>query len=167
MKTWAAGDNATLRPRVRSALQNGVPLVAEYDAAGRISVPGPLVNRWGDGNWSATADLKQQTMRAAVALQEFQGRRYLVYAFFWSATPSAVARVFQSYQCRYGMPLDMNALEHTYLAVYKKQGSTISVQHLIRKMADVDMTVKGKNVPRFLGYADDRDFFYLTRRETP
>ena len=65
------------------------------------------------------------------------------------------------------MSLDINALEHTYLAVYKKQGSNISVQHLIRKMADVDMTVKGKNVPRFLGYPDDRDFFYLTRRKTP
>ena len=65
------------------------------------------------------------------------------------------------------MPLDMNALEHTYLAVYKKQGSNIAVQHLIRTMADVDMTGKGKRVARFLGYPDDRDFFYLTRRETP
>ena len=167
MKTWTAEDNNILRPRVRYALQNGVPLVTEFDATGRIPIPGPLVNRWGDGNWSATADLKQQTMRAAVALQESQGRRYLVYAFFWSATPSAVSRVFQAYQCRYGMPLDMNALEHTYLAVYKRQDAHISVQHLIRKMADVDMTVKGKNVPRFLGYPDDRDFFYLTRKETP
>jgi hypothetical protein len=167
MKTWTAEDNTMLLPRVRSALQNGVPLVTEFDAAGRIPIPGPLVNRWGDGNWSATADSKQQTMRAAVALQESQGRRYLVYAFFWSATPSAVSRVFQAYQCRYGMPLDMNALEHTYLAVYKRQDATISVQHLIRKMADVDMTVKGKNVPRFLGYPDDRDFFYLSRKETP
>ncbi len=167
MKTWTAEDNKILLPRARSALQNGVPLVTELDATGRVPLPGPLVNRWGDGNWSAAADLKQQTMRAAVALQESQGRRYLVYAFFWSATPSAVARVFQAYQCRYGMPLDMNALEHTYLAVYKKQGSNIAVQHLIRTMADVDMTGKGKRVPRFLGYPDDRDFFYLTRRETP
>ncbi len=166
MKTWTAEDTKTLLPRVRSALQNGVPLVTEYDANGRISVPGPLVNRWGDGNWSATADLKQQSMRAAVALQEFQGRRYLVYAFFWSATPSAITRVFQAYQCRYGLPLDMNALEHTYLAVYKKQGSNIAVQHLIRRMADVDLTAKGRILPRFLGYPDDRDFFYLTRRET-
>jgi hypothetical protein len=166
MKTWTAEDTKTLLPRVRSALQNGVPLVTEYDASVRISVPGPLVNRWGDGNWSATADLKQQSMRAAVALQESRGRRYLVYAFFWSATPSAITRVLQAYQCRYGLPLDMNALEHTYLAVYKKQGSNIAVEHLIRKMAEVDLTAKGRSLPRFLGYPDDRDFFYLTRRGT-
>ena len=78
-----------------------------------------------------------------------------------------MARVFQAYQCRYAMLLDMNALVHTYLAVYKRQGSNLYVQHLIQKMSEVDMTVKGRYIPRFLGFPDDRDFFYLTRKETP
>jgi hypothetical protein len=65
------------------------------------------------------------------------------------------------------MLLDMNALEHTYLALYRRQGSNLYVQHLIRGMSEVDVSKKGKYIPRFLGYSDDRDFFYLTRKEVP
>jgi hypothetical protein len=166
MKTWTERDNDLL-PRIRYARQNGVPIIAEFDQATRMSIPGPLVARWGDGNWSGSVNKKLRTMRAGLAFQELNGRRFLLYAFFWSATPSAMARVFQAYRCRYAMLLDMNALEHTYLAVYKKQGANLYVQHLIRGMSEVDMSVKGKYIPRFLGYSDDRDFFYLTRKERP
>ena len=164
MKTWTGQDN-NLLPRIRYARQNGVPIVVEFDQTAQMSVPGPLVARWGDGNWSGSANKKLRTMRAGLAFQESKGRRFLLYAFFWSATPSAMVRVFQAYRCRYAMLLDMNALEHTYMAVYKKQGSNLYVQHLIRGMSEVDRSVKGKYVPRFLGYSDDRDFFYLTRKE--
>jgi len=61
----------------------------------------------------------------------------------------------------------MNALEHTYLAIYKRQDSNLYVQHLIQGMNEVDKSVKGGYIPRFLGYSDNRDFFYLTRKETP
>ena len=166
MKTWREEDRSFLS-EVRYARQNGVPLIAGFDEAAKMSIPGPLVNRWGEGNWSGSKDEKLRTLRAGAALQESQGRRFLLYAFFWSATPSAMARVFQAYQCRYAMLLDMNALVHTYLAVYKRQGPRLYVQHLIQGMAEVDMTVKGRYVPRFLGYADDRDFFYLKRKELP
>ena len=166
MKTWTGQDN-NLFPRIRYALQNGVPIIEGFDQASRLFVPGQFVNRWGPGNWSGSADEKLQTMRAGAALQEVSGRQFLIYAFFWSATPSAMARVFQAYQCRYAMLLDMNALVHTYLAVYKRQGSNLYVQHLIQKMNEADVTVKGRYVPRFLGFPDDRDFFYLTRKEAP
>ncbi len=166
MKTWTEEDRSLLS-EVRDARQNGVPLIAGFDEAARMSVPGPLVSRWGEGNWSGSKDEKLRTLRAGAALQESQGKRFLLYAFFWSATPSAMARVFQAYRCRYAMLLDMNALVHTYLAVYRRQGSRLYVQHLIQGMAEVDMTVKGKYIPRFLGYADDRDFFYLIRKELP
>ena len=166
MKTWTERDDHLL-PRTKYARQNGVPIIVEFDRATQMSVPGPLVSRWGDGNWSGSADKKLRTLRAGLSFQEFSGRRYLIYAFFWSATPSAMARVFQAYRCRYAMLLDMNALEHTYLAIYKRQGSNLFVQHLIRGMSEVDMSVKGKYIPRFLGYSDDRDFFYLTRKEVP
>jgi hypothetical protein len=166
MRTWREEDHSLLA-EVRYARQNGVPFIAGFDEVTRLSVPGPLVNRWGEGNWSGSKDEKLRTLRAGAALQESQGKRFLIYAFFWSATPSAMVRVFQAYQCRYAMLLDMNALVHTYLAVYRRQGSRLYVQHLIQGMAEVDMTVKGRYVPRFLGYADDRDFFYLTRKELP
>ena len=166
MKTWTEEDNQLL-PRIRYARQNGVPIIMKFDPVAQMSVPGPFVSRWGEGNWSGSEDRKLRTMRAGPALQEFQGKRFLLYAFFWSATPSAMARVFQAYRCSYAMLLDMNALEHTYLAVYRRQGSNLYVQHLIRGMSEVDMTVKGQYIPRFLGFSDDRDFFYLTRKGAP
>jgi len=166
MKTWTEEDNQLL-PRIRYARQNGVPIIMKFDPVAQMSVPGPFVSRWGEGNWSGSEDKKLRTLRAGAALQEFQGRRFLFYAFFWSATPSAMARVFQAYRCSYAMLLDMNALEHTYLAVYRRQGSNLYVQHLIRGMSEVDMTVKGQYIPRFLGFSDDRDFFYLTRKGAP
>jgi hypothetical protein len=166
VRTWTGGDDPLL-PRVKYARQNGVPIIAAFDQVTQMSVPGPLVSRWGEGNWSGSADEKLRTLRAGVALQEFKGRRFLIYAFFWSATPSTMARVFQAYRCCYAMLLDMNALVHTYLALYKKQGSNLYVQHLIRGMSEVDISVKGQYHPRFLGYSDDRDFFYLTRKAAP
>ena len=75
-----------------------------------------------------------------------------------------MARVFQAYQCRYAMHLDMNALEHTYLAVYRREGDKLVVQHLIREMSVLDKQAGERYVPRFLGYPDNRDFFYLMRR---
>jgi hypothetical protein len=166
MKTWTEADNALL-PRLRYARQNGVPIISGFDPTSQLSTPGPLVSRWGDGNWSGSADRKLQTMRAGVALQERGGKRFLLYAFFWSATPSAMARAFQAYQCRYAMLLDMNALEHTYLAMYRRSGQGLVVQHLIHNMDGVDLTVKGQHLPRFLAYPDNRDFFYLVRKEKP
>jgi hypothetical protein len=166
MKTWAEEDDRLLS-KVRYARQNGVPIITDFDQVTQLSTPGPLVSRWGEGNWSGSSDKKLRTMRAGAALQESGGKRFLIYAFFWNATPSAMARVFQAYRCRYAMLLDMNALEHTYLAVYRRRGSNIFVQHLIKGMSEVDMSLKGQYIPRFLGYADDRDFFYLTRKEVP
>ncbi len=166
MKTWTEEDNYLL-PTIAYARQNGVPLITGFDKATRMSVPGPLVGRWGAGNWSGSAEEKLRTMRAGAALQEFKGKRFLIYAFFWSATPSAMARVFQAYQVSYAMLLDMNALVHTYLAVYSRQGANLYVQHLIKGMSGEDMSVKGARIPRFVAYADDRDFFYLTRKEVP
>jgi hypothetical protein len=65
------------------------------------------------------------------------------------------------------MHLDMNALEHTYLALYVHSGDQLVVQHLVSGMADVDQNSDGAMMPRFLAFPDDRDFFYLTRRERP
>ena len=162
MKTWQEKDNELLS-RVKYARQNGVPLV-EYDEASRSTVPGALVNRWGPGNWSGSEDMKLRTIRAGLALQKRAGKTFLIYAVFSDSTPSAMARIFQAYQCQYAFLLDMNALEHTYLAVYRRSGSELSIDHLLRGMGVVDKSVSGKSAPRFLAYPDNRDFFYITRR---
>ena len=39
------------------------------------------------------------------------------------------------------------------------------MQHLIRGMEEVDKSTDGQMVPRFIGFPDNRDFFYLVRRE--
>lgn len=156
MKTWTEADNKLLSG-IRYARQNGVPLIES-------SVPGTLVGRWGPGNWSGSEDEKLRTIRAGAALQINHGLRFLVYAVFSDATPSAMARVFQAYQCDYAMLLDMNALEHTYLALYRRSGSEMSVDHLLKGMSQLDKSAAAQVVPRFLGFPDNRDFFYVMRR---
>ena len=163
MGTWTEADNGRMAT-IRDARQNGVPLV-EYDASTGASVPGPLVNRWGEGNWSGSATEDLRTLRAGACLQETGGRRFLVYGYFSAATPSAMARVFQAHRCRYAMHLDMNALEHTYLAVYVSQAGQLTVEHLIVGMNVLDRYAGKQFAPRFLGFPEDRDFFFLTRKE--
>ena len=75
-----------------------------------------------------------------------------------------MARVFLAYGCRYAMHLDMNALEHTYLALYPRRGERIVVQHLVRDMSQLDKASGDSLLPRFLAFPDDRDFFYIALR---
>jgi hypothetical protein len=165
LQTWASQDGA-LVSGIRDARQNGVPLI-EYDASQQKSNPGAWVNRWGEGNWSGSANEDLRTVRAGLCLQEAHGHRFLIYGYFSDATPSAMARVFQAYGCRYAMQLDMNALEHTYLAIYVVRGEERVVEHLIEGMAVLDQQSNGELAPRFLSFPDDRDFFYLTRGGSP
>ena len=163
MKTWSRDDDLRLGP-IRHARQNGVPLI-ERDAATGKPVFGSLVDQWGPGNWSGSADEKLRTLRAGACLVERGDRRFLVYGYFSTATPRAMAHVFQAYGCSYAMHLDMNALEHTYLALYPRSGSGIGVEHLVQGMAVLDKSVGTALLPRFLGFPDDRDFFYLVARK--
>jgi hypothetical protein len=161
MKTWTAGDASRL-PHIKFARQNGVPLI-DYDEKTGVPTPGPLIDSWGPGNWSGSEDERLRTLRAGACLQEVGGERFLIYGYFSTATPRAMARVFQAYGCRYAMHLDMNALEHTYFAVYSHKNGRIVVEHLIEGMAEVDRKGGDELAPRFLSFPDDRDFFYATR----
>jgi len=161
-KTWSESDNADLS-RIRHARQNGAPII-EYDPATETSTVGELVPRWGQGNWSGSVDQRLRTVRAGLGLHISEDHRFLIYAYFSAATPSAMAQVFQAYHCRYAMILDINALEHTYLAVYKPQDVN-AVQHLVKGMSVLDKTKEDRIIPRFLGYPDNRDFFYLLRKD--
>ncbi len=162
MKSWTPSDDARLE-RVRSARQNGVPLL-ERDPGTGLVVAGALVGRWAEGNWGGSQNARLRSVRAGAGLQEWAGRRYLVFAYFSSATPSAMAVVLASYGCQYAMHLDMNAPEHTYLALYREEGGKLEVEHLVRAMSVLDKTSGGTTVPRFLAYADNRDFFYVMKK---
>ena len=134
---------------------------------GGAPVAGRTVDQWGVGNWSGSSDERLRTLRAGACIVEGSGRRHLVYGYFSTATPRAMARVFLAYGCRYAMHLDMNALEHTYLALYPRSGDRLAVEHLVPGMSVLDKSLGETLLPRFLGFADDRDFFYLTRRKDP
>jgi hypothetical protein len=163
MKTWTEADNALL-PHIKFARQNGVPLI-ERDPATGTSRPGSLVARWGPGNWSGSAEEELRSLRAGACLQETSTKRFLIYGYFSTATPSAMARVFQAYNCKYAMHLDMNAPELTYLALYLHKGNQLQVEYLVGAMADSDKQTDRGPLLRFLIRPDNRDFFYLMRRE--
>jgi len=82
-------------------------------------------------------------------------------------TPSAMARVFQAYDCDFGMLLDMNSPELTYMAVYRQNdsGDGLVADHLSRYMTESDPRLDGARVPRFVTFSDNRDFFYLYSKE--
>ena len=158
-KSWTEKDNLDIKD-IRHARQNGAPLLEN-------GVPGALVRHWGKGNWSGNELSQQRTLRAGMCLREEGGGKFLIYGYFSSVTSNAMARVFQAYGCSYGMHLDMNALEHTYMARYiSKPGKEGKFpQHLIKGMSVLDQKYKrGGVVPRFVGYPDNRDFFYLLRK---
>jgi hypothetical protein len=161
MKTWTRADEALL-PRVAYARQNGVPLV-ETGADGQPAVAA-LVNRWGPGNWSGSADAKLRTLRGGACLLKVGQKQFLVYGYFSTATPSAMAVTFISQGCSHALNLDMNAPEHTYMALYVRQGDRLEVRHLVRAMASVDRNVNGRFLPRFVSYPDNRDLFYMVRK---
>ncbi|SDE57766.1 hypothetical protein [Ruegeria marina] len=164
MKTWQEEDNVLL-PLIRFARQNGVALL-ERDAGSGQGVPGELVTQWGGGNWSGSADAELRTLRAGACIVEDGQTNYLVYGYFSTATPSAMVRTFQAYGCGYAMLMDMNALEHTYLALYVPRGGKIHVAHIVPGMGLIDKKLAGgKVIPRFIGYPDNRDLFYVMRKE--
>ena len=164
MKTWQEEDNALL-PQIKFARQNGVPLL-ERDPETGLGIPGDRVSQWGAGNWSGSAEAKLRTLRAGACVQESDDKRFLIYGYFSTATPSVMARTFQAYGCNYAMLLDMNALEHTYLALYVRRDGEVHVEHLIPGMSAVDKSASGGNlIPRFIGFPDNRDLFYVMRRE--
>ena len=163
LKTWTAEDDERLG-RVRHARQNGVAIL-ETDPATGETRPGALVTRWGQGNWSGSQDQRLRSLRAGLCLREEGDERFLIYGYFSSATPSAMARGFQAYGCGYAMLLDMNALEHTYMALHRRDGEGLATSHLITGMNVLDQSLDGHTLPRFVAFADNRDFFYLLRRD--
>lgn len=165
MKTWTEADNALL-PKITFARQNGVPLLETDKATGK-GVPGDRVVKWGGGNWSGSAEAKLRTLRAGACMATENGTNHLIYGYFSTATPSAMARTFQAYGCNYAMLLDMNALEHTYLALYLARAGKMHVGHIVPGMALIEKKIRGGTIlPRFIGFADNRDLFYLIRKET-
>ncbi len=163
MKTWDDEDLAKLAS-MRFVRQNGMPIIENLGGR-RPPAPGEFVSNWTLGNWSGSQDKKFRSLRAGVCLSNQEGRSFLIYAYFSSITPSGMARIFQAYGCDYAMHLDMNALEHTYMSLYAQQKNVdLSPQHLVRGMKVLDERFKG-NVPRYIGYPDNRDFFFLTQKK--
>ena len=166
LKTWDEYDQRNLH-QVHSARQNGVPLV-QYHAKTSRSFPSLYVKNNALGNWSGTKDQEVRSLRSGLCWQKTETKNFLIYGYFSSHTPNAMAKVFLAYKCRYAMHLDMNMIHHTYLGIYRHRGSEgeVEVEHIIKEMGRRDNVVDGKVLPRFVGLPDVRDFFYLTRKPT-
>jgi hypothetical protein len=157
LRLWRAEDEKHL-DRIRFVRQNGAPLIDD-------GVPHPYVRDWLLGNWSGSAQGQLRALRSGVCLQGEGGSRHLIYAYFTTATPSAMARVFQAYRCQTAMHLDMNAPELTYAAVYgpSESGVGVRAEHLNRAMANSDPNPKQGQL-KFATVSDNRDFFSVLRR---
>jgi len=108
------------------------------------------VNRWGEGNWSGSANEDLRTVRAGLCLQEAHLHRFLIIrVLFRHQSFGAGARLFRPMDGRYAMQLDMNALEHTYFALYVMRRGERVVEHLIAGMAVLDRQSRGELAPRF------------------
>ena len=157
MRTWTEADEELL-PSIKFARQNGVPVIEN-------GVPGDQVTSWLGGNWSGSAEADLRTLRGGACMREVDGRQFLIYAYFSTATPSAMARTFQAYQCDYAMLLDMNSQDHTYMALYTENNGTPVPEHLVTGMSAIDLkSNNGQPIPRFVGFSDNRDFMYLLRK---
>ncbi|NRA45149.1 MAG: hypothetical protein HRU09_09365 [Oligoflexales bacterium] len=143
------------RKETISARQNGVMLIHNYE-------PGPLVNSWSHGNWSADANGVRQSLRSGVCIQEHEGKRHLIFMAFTSVTPSTMVRVMQSYSCKYGMHLDMNAHMYLHNAIYEiKPDKSFKVEYLNKEM----LYPPGLKRHRFILDNNSRDFFYIMKKE--
>lgn len=165
IKTWTEKDADSIS-KIRYARQNGVPLV-ETDASGN-SIPGALVKRWGDGNWSGSAASQKRSQRAGACISEQGGRRYLIYGYFSSANPDAMAQVFRSYGCQYAIHLDMNSAGQGYLGLFSSVNGRFLTETPVREMSarNTKMKLGDKSVaaPRYVGQSDEADFFYFLRK---
>lgn len=166
LRTWEDSDAGTAA-QYRHLRQNGVPLVS-WDPIREVPRAGSLVDHWAAGNWSGSAEGQLRSLREGACLVEHGDQRFLVVGWFTAATPAAMARVFLAAGCKAAMLLDMNALEHTYLALYTRSAEGgLTPHHLDKGMAVLDKTSRsGVPMPRFLALPDNRDFFVLRRKES-
>lgn len=159
LKVWSEADNASLG-HIKHLRQNGVPLI-EPDANGK-GIPGKLVKFWTPGNWSGSADIKLRTQRGAACLIEAGTKRYWVYGYFSSATPSGLARVFQAYGCKAAIQLDMNSPGQAYASLSRPLADgRFQIEHLMTDMFTGDT----QGVPRYVIKPDYKDFFYILHRD--
>lgn len=158
LKVWSEADNARLG-QIMHLRQNGVPLI-EPDAKGQ-GIPGKLVKFWTPGNWSGSADIKLRTPRGAACLIETEKKRFWVYAYFSSATPSGMARVFQAYGCKSAIQLDMNSPGQAYASLSRPRANgSFEIEHLMTDMFTGDT----QGTPRYIIKPDYKDFFYILKR---
>ncbi len=156
IKTWTLADNTNLN-KMRDVRQNGVPLIED-------GKPSAYVNNWGAGNWSGSAEKELKTPRTSACLVERDGQRYLIFSYFSTHTPSGMARVLQSYGCKYAIHLDMNAPTLAYSAFFTaSQDGDFKIEHVSNAMTD-DAVVNGKTSPRSLMAPNYKDFFYVIKK---
>lgn len=143
------------RKNVVAARQNGTLIIDRYE-------PGEQVNSWRGGNWSASANGVGRSLRSGICLQEKDGKQFLLFMAFTSATPSSMARTMQAFHCRTGMHLDMNAHMYLHNAIYSVDSNKkVQVEYLNKEM----LYPKNLKLHRFIMDNNGRDFFYVKKKQ--
>ena len=167
IKTWNASDNAKLS-EIRYARQNGVPLIEPDPIRPERGIPGLYVRDWGKGNWSGNIRSQLRTARSGACISEQKGHRFLIFGYFSSVNPDAMARVFQAYHCQSAIHLDMNSPGQAYLGLLKLSNGQSLVENPVREMKAVNTTLKYGNklleMPRYVGSPDNSDFFFIMKK---
>ncbi len=159
--TWPEAD-AGLGQCYPHFRQNGLPIIEALGADG-ASIPGAYCNNWFVAQWSGDQHGNVVTLRSGLGIQSVQGRRYLLFAHFSGATPSAMARVFQAYRVSYAMQLDMNTPNYCFASLYHRdaQGAIQGAEYLHEDMRSGNGS---DHSLKFIQRNDTRDFFYVLQR---
>lgn len=137
-----------------SARQNGVLVVQN-------GKPNLWVNKR-IGNWSGDAKGNLRSLRSGVCIQESDQGRFLLFFALTAATPSTLAKVMMSYHCKNGMGLDMNQYVFMHNVLFTlDQKNQLIVEYLHKEME----YPKGIKYPRYIMDNNERDFFYVSRRQ--
>lgn len=148
---------ATKRKTTVSARQNGVMVIQNGE-------PTPFINQRYAGAWSGDVKGRLQTLRSAVCIQHKDNKRYLLFLALTAATPSALARTMQAYQCEDGFQLDMNAHVFVYNTIFRlNRHKKVKMQLLHEEM----QWPRDANFHRFIVDNNKRDFFYIFNRNSP
>lgn len=157
MKTWQPADAERMH-LMKDIRQNGVPLIEAGE-------PSAFVNQWGPGNWSGSAEAVLKTPRTSACLYEDGRKKYLIVSYFSTHTPSAMARVLQSYGCAYAIHLDMNHPKFAYAALFKQSpDGAFDIEHLHQSMSGEDVKANNVEAPRSILTPTYKDFFTIFKR---
>ncbi len=163
---WSQADEDNIT-QIRHVRQNGIAPI-EYDAQNNQTVPHPYSKDSNLSNYWAGINNLTCVARGVAFTMENNGKKFLAYAYFSSATPNAIARVLQAYGATGAIHLDMNSAYNAYFSMVHFLNNSFKVELLANDMNGGNKSVtidnKATVAPRYLVTPDKRDIFYVYKK---